>query len=538
MTMGSGRVSGIALHLDAEGRLLETLRDDLGVTSLRPGCAFTTVVDRESAAKAALFLSEITAQGAAFRWELNLPVGDSATTLLFAGAYVQGGMLLLGANSFPEVFQFYEELISTNNEQVNLLRMAIKERSLLTPPKSSDNALLEDISRLNNELVNTQRTLSKTNAELEALSRQKSLMLGMAAHDLRNPLGMIMSYGEFLEEAGREKLDEAALTLIQDIRASSRYMLSLVEDLLDVAKVESGILELNSVPTDLAALCREALTTARALASLKHIRIDASVAVVPRTMADQGKLRQVLNNLLSNAVKYSPPGGLVTVSLASSLGGITFSVRDQGQGIASDALEGIFVPFRRGGPRTTAGEPSTGLGLAIVKRLVEGHGGTIAVESSLGDGSCFTVSLPVQPPKTGGAGASDAESGVCAQRRVLVAEDEPLNRKVMQRFLDRLGCVDVAMAEDGAKAVEIFRRESFDIVFLDLEMPCCDGFTAARAMRGIEQAESRPPARIIALTAHSGDDILCGLSAAGLDGRLLKPFDLAHLRSLLAASRD
>ncbi len=263
-----------------------------------------------------------------------------------------------------------------------------------------DDRLYDDLSRLNNDLATTQRELAKSHAELDRLNIQKNELLGIAAHDLRNPLQVILTYSHFLIEEAANLAPEHR-EFIRTIRSSSRFMLRLVDDLLDVARIEAGTLGLNLAPVDLGGLVERNVALNRVLAEPKGTRIELhghiEVQELPEMLLDAAKIEQVLNNLIGNAVKFSPPGSIIQVRLAREKEGAALSVRDQGEGIMPDEMETLFRPFHQGRNRSTAGEKSTGLGLAIVKRIVEGHRGEIRIESSPGEGSVFHVVLPRNP---------------------------------------------------------------------------------------------------------------------------------------------
>jgi signal transduction histidine kinase len=262
---------------------------------------------------------------------------------------------------------------------------------------------IEELTRINNELVNLQRDLAKKNAELVSLNEQKNRFLGMAAHDLRGPLGVILSYSSFLEEDAGHLLDDEQKEFVTTIKTTSRFMLQLVEELLDVTVIESGHLVLNPEPVDLCALTRRMVQMNRVFADHKNIAIegtilDADASPTVMVEADPGKIGQVLTNLLTNAVKYSPSGTTVSVAIQVDDTRATVSVSDEGPGIPADELPKLFRTFGQTSNRPTAGESSTGLGLAIVKRIVEGHGGHVHVESTPGVGSTFSFSLPRNQP--------------------------------------------------------------------------------------------------------------------------------------------
>ncbi len=254
----------------------------------------------------------------------------------------------------------------------------------------------------NHELSNLSRELQKTNAELVRSNDLKNQFLGMAAHDLRNPIGVILSYSEFLSEEAADVLNEEHLQFLQTIRRSSEFMLRLLNDLLDVARIESGRLDLEREPVDLAALIRENVLLNQVLADKKGIRIAFRAEDgLPPVPADRQKIEQVLNNLLSNAMKFSPAGTSVDVTLARNDGDAVVSIRDEGPGIPESDRQKLFQPFARMSVKSTGGEKSTGLGLAIVRKIVQGHAGRIRVDSEPGRGTTVSFSLPLTDPSGG-----------------------------------------------------------------------------------------------------------------------------------------
>ena len=258
----------------------------------------------------------------------------------------------------------------------------------------------KELQEVNQKLLEAQRELREKNKELERVNAQKDRFLGMAAHDLRNPLGHISTVADILLEDLDGKITEQQRELLEITRSSSQFMLDLVNDLLDIAKIESGKLHLNLQETDLAALVSQNVALNRALADKKNITLVLDVPDdLPPLTVDPGKMEQVLNNLISNAIKYSYPGTTVSIRLARQGDSVLLSVADEGQGIPADELGKLFQPFERTSVTTTAGEKSTGLGLVIVKRIVEGHHGKIWVESTVGKGTTFFVSLPMTQPQ-------------------------------------------------------------------------------------------------------------------------------------------
>jgi len=246
------------------------------------------------------------------------------------------------------------------------------------------------------ELDRLATELRSKNDQLEALNREKDHFLGMAAHDLRNPLSVIVGLSSLLLEQVDGVLNADQVDSLQHIEKSSGFMRRLIDDLLDISAIESGHLELELVDLDLEQLVSDHVAVCRGRASAKSIdlRFDGPETVVA-VHADGGRLVQVLDNLVSNAIKYSEPGSVARVILETAGGDAVVSVIDQGPGIAASEQERLFQPFERASSRTTGGERSTGLGLAIAKRIVTAHGGRIGLSSALGEGSTFRFSLPL-----------------------------------------------------------------------------------------------------------------------------------------------
>jgi PAS domain S-box-containing protein len=254
--------------------------------------------------------------------------------------------------------------------------------------------------------------LAHKNTELAALNEQKNQFLGMAAHDLRNPLAVILNYSEFILGGDVGAMTPEQTKFIATMKRSSEFMLKLVNDLLDVAKIEAGKVNLELEPTDLAALLTENIALNRVIVEKKGIRLELEVAAdLPKMELDPAKIEQVLNNLVSNAVKFSNPGGIVSVRATRVNGTVSISVADRGPGIPPDELGRLFTAFGRTSVRSTSGEKDTGLGLLIVKRILEAHRGGIRVESEPGKGTTFVVTLPGTKPRKGPEEPSTARDG-------------------------------------------------------------------------------------------------------------------------------
>ncbi len=285
-------------------------------------------------------------------------------------------------------------LTGAGNRSVDLAAMEIGVSEYLVKGEA-DAPLLERAIRYTIAHKADERELAEQNERLKQLDAQKNRLLGMAVHDLRNPLGIVHGFSRLLvddlDTLSREEIAE----MVEIIQHSSKFMRNLIDDLLDLTAIEAGTLRLEVYPQDPVELAERNVALIRVLAAKKEIEIRLEHDdELPQVVVDAQRFDQVLNNLLSNAIKYSDSGTTITLSVRARDPFVTFAVIDQGQGIAPEFLESMFRPFAKGAVAGTAGEKSTGLGLAIVKRIVEAHDGKLDVVSRPGEGSTFTVLLP------------------------------------------------------------------------------------------------------------------------------------------------
>jgi PAS domain S-box-containing protein len=248
------------------------------------------------------------------------------------------------------------------------------------------------------DLKRAEAEIAQKNAKLAELNEFKNQLLGMAAHDLRNPLSVIYAASSFLADPGAQSLPaEKRQDFLFRIKNNSEFMAQLIEDLLDFAAIESGKVSLSQKTTDLAEFVRRNVEQNRMLAERKGITVSYETGeTLPPVAVDRFRIDRVLNNLIGNAVKFSATGSPVTVATRRNNGSIVVSVRDLGPGIPAEELDRLFKPFSRTSVKSTGGERGTGLGLAISKETVEAHGGRVWVESVVGRGSTFSFSLPVR----------------------------------------------------------------------------------------------------------------------------------------------
>lgn len=254
------------------------------------------------------------------------------------------------------------------------------------------------LQQANDDLQAAQLELTRNNQQLEQLNAEKNRFLGIAAHDLRNPITGIGGFCGLFLGGMLGALTDQQREIIERIKNSSKFMNQLLEDLLDISQIEAGKLELRLAPVDLAALITDNVKLNRMFAEKKQIGLKFIPQYIPPPLSlDASKIEQVLNNLISNAIKFSQSNTEIMVELTEKDGQIVLAVRDQGQGIEAHEIEKVFKPFEKTSTRSTAGEKSTGLGMAIVKKIVEGHQGKIWLESTLGVGTTFYVTLPIPP---------------------------------------------------------------------------------------------------------------------------------------------
>ncbi len=255
-------------------------------------------------------------------------------------------------------------------------------------------SVIVEKGRLVSEIAAQKTAIEQRNDELRRLNDLKNAFLGMAAHDLRSPIGLIQMTAELLVDPEAQLSVEQQTKFLLDIQRHAGHMLTLLNDLLDVTQIESGNLGLETAPIDLAALLTEAVKWHAQVAAPKGTRVQLQPVEADGVSADPLRLRQVVDNLISNAVKYSPPGSLVRVDLQRFNRGWRIAVQDQGPGLTPADRQRLFQDFARLSARPTGGEKSTGLGLAIVRRIVEAHGGQVGADSETGPGTVFWFTLP------------------------------------------------------------------------------------------------------------------------------------------------
>ncbi len=379
-------------------------------------------------------------------------------------------------------------------------------------------------------LTDERRRLRYETLAAREANRLKTDFLNQLTHELRTPLTAITGFNklnQFTDDLGREARIRNSATIARNCE----HLLQLINNHLDLAKIEAGALTITPAPESAEQLCRDAVATMAPLAEEKRVRLRFTRAteVPPALMLDGARVRQVLINLLGNALKFTPAGS-VELSASWHVAALVLEVRDTGPGIPDEAIARIFEPFEQADSSIAQRYGGTGLGLAITRNLVELMGGTIAVSSRPGLGSTFSVRLPAGVasraqtvrPITDAIAAREPLDG-----RVLVAEDNEDIRELVHVLLTKLG-VESSCVANGLSAVEAALAGRFDAVLIDLEMPVMNGYEAVHVLRTRNYTGS-----ILALTAHTEGPEVERARAAGCDGVVTKPVSIESLRAAL-----
>jgi signal transduction histidine kinase/DNA-binding NarL/FixJ family response regulator len=395
--------------------------------------------------------------------------------------------------------------------------------------------------------------LARAKDQAEAANQSKSEFLANMSHEIRTPLNGILGFTELLIRGADGGNEQERADFLKTIRSSGKHLLQLLNDVLDISKIEAGQMQVELITCSPHQLLAEVVSVLRVPARKKGITLDYRWETgIPETIqSDPHRVKQLLMNLVNNAIKFTDEGNVLVVAKLVEAGGksfVQFDVRDTGIGISPEKIESVFNPFVQADSSVTRKYGGTGLGLAISYRIAKSLGGELKVKSNLGHGSVFTatleagdltgVTITARPPTavSGDVGQQSPQGSKLEGMRILLVDDGETNRKLIGLFLTRNGA-SVEIAENGALALHVAERSRFDAILMDMQMPVMDGYTATIRLR--EEGFTCP---IIALTAHAmkGDREKC--VAAGCSGYLAKPVNMDELvhtvRSAVSQASD
>lgn len=393
---------------------------------------------------------------------------------------------------------------------------------------------LDESGRLLQSLIALVTKVTEAKNMAEAASAAKGEFLAQLSHEIRTPMNAISGLTELaIDQADSPQQRE----LLAGIQYAADHLLSLVNQVLDFSKLESGAVELEQVPFRLRQTLQATLLPFAVRARAKGIGFDTLFddTLPESVVGDPVRLRQVVVNLVGNAVKFTSQGGItVHVEAGAPFEGqleLCISVKDTGIGIPREKIDQIFTPYAQAESSTTRKFGGTGLGLSIVRRLLEVMQGTITVDSQPGVGTTFQVTVPVRLPEEPDRMAI-ASADAMASQRVLVAEDSQINRLMLVKMLEKLGHV-VDVAATGREAVERWKQGDITIILMDIQMPEMDGLEAARIIRSLEAERSSGHVPIIALTGQDSPEDLKQCTSSGMDLHLKKPVHFCELAAAL-----
>ncbi len=370
----------------------------------------------------------------------------------------------------------------------------------------------------------------------ELANKAKTEFLANISHEIRNPMNGIIGFADL---ALKTDLSPEQRDYLGTLRSSAEWLMHIISDILDLSRLESGRLELDSTDFSLSECLDLAMKTVQPEAALKHLTTGVKIdpRIPARLCGDPVRLRQIVVNLLDNSVKFTTSGGvLLSAALASDSAGsvaVRIDVADTGLGISPQQQAAIFEPFKQLDGSLTKKHAGTGLGLAICKRLSDAMGATLQVQSQIGAGSTFQFTVSLKKSESVKVAQSSVPAASGKSLSILAVEDNAVNRHLVTKVLESEGH-QVTAAVDGREALEMFTKKNFDVVLMDVQMPEMDGLETTRQIRNLESGVGHTP--VYALTAHAepGDRERC--LASGMDGYLTKPVQMDRLLEVVSSA--
>ena len=392
---------------------------------------------------------------------------------------------------------------------------------------------------------NQQRLLQKKTQDAEAAVRAKSEFLSHMSHDIRTPINGMMGMLDIAQAHlnNPEKMD----LCLSKMRGAADQLLSLINDVLDMSKIETGSIQLVEEPFDMIRLLNGTLAVQEIIASEKSLTIEQDIEGAiehPCVCGSPNYVRSILVNIISNAIKYTNPGGDIFVSARElSCDGeyvkFEFIVSDTGIGMSEEFAEHIFEPFTQEHAENRSSYQGTGLGMSIVKNLINKMKGTITLETKQGEGSTFTITLPVKLDTVCFEETETEEEETSIEgMKILLVEDNDLNLEVAQYILEDAGA-EIIVARNGLESVELFEQsesDSFDVILMDVMMPILDGYQATRAIRALDRSDGKT-VPIVAMTANAFLEDIAKCRQAGMNDHLAKPLDMDRALRVIARYR-
>lgn len=452
------------------------------------------------------------------------PIGAIEAINKENGTFDEEDLRLLTRLSVPAATAIENAQLFTQSQQ------EIAER------KRVEAALEEERAQLARRVEERTADLRAANAELARAARMKDEFLASVSHELRTPLNAVLGISEALQEGVFGEMNEKQIGSLRSIEESGRHLLALINDILDLSKVEAGKLELELAPLSVEAVCQASLRMVKQNAHKKRLRINSSYdSNVTTLVADERRVKQVLVNLLSNAVKFTPEGGEIGLEVVGDedAHAVLITVWDTGIGIAEEHLQQLFRPFVQLDSRLSREFAGTGLGLSLVLRMMELHGGSVAVASEVGQGSRFTVSFPWHPTDVGvnqllEADLYDNPSVLAPWHDVMVVEDSDSTQAQLKRYFEETG-VSIRSFTEGKTALAAFLTEPPDLLILDIFLPDSSGLDLLTTIRANPET-AQVPVLVVSVLEDSSQ-----ILSAGADYYLAKPFTRAQMYMALQA---